>query len=154
MSLSSSEAREVPIDVLPPIPAGSEVSRTPDSEPPPPLAGLKTFYHPASGLAILGIDLLFFGPEAIFPPDMAFLCPLAFIVTFPLVYFFQRQWSKNAPSAALAKAFLGAGLAALPFSIVGGIFGAGVIALSGLPSHPLEALKKIPGMFSKLGDKS
>jgi hypothetical protein len=142
--MSSSETREVSVDVLPPLPADA---LTPAE---PPLSGLKTFYHPASGVAILGIDLLCFGPEAIFPPDMAFLCPLAFLATFPFVYFFQTKWAKNSPRAAFGKAFLGATLAGLPFSIVGGIFGAAVIALSGLPSHPLETLKKIPWAWSKL----
>ena len=153
MSISN-PAREVSVDVLPPLPADSPASDATLSGHQPPLAGLKTFYHPASGVAILGIDLLFFGPEAIFPPDMPFLCPLAFLLTFPLIYFFQAKWSRNEPSAAFGKAFLGAFLAGLPFSIVGGMFGAAVIALSGLPSRPLEALKKIPGVFSKLSNKA
>ena len=133
--------REVPIEVLPPLPADTQNFVRPQTE--PPLAGLRTFYHPASGVAILGIDLLCFGPEVFLPLDTPILCGLAFLATFPLVYLIQWKWAKNGPPAALGKAFLGAFLAGLPFSIVGTIFGAAVLALSGLPSNPVEAYKKI-----------
>ena len=145
MGTPPTESRTVPVDVLPPVPADAAIQ-----EPRPPLAGLKTFYHPASGVAILGIDLLFFGPEAFFPPDMPFLCPLAFLATLPFVYYFQTQWSKDRPLPALGKAFVGAFLAGLPFSIAGTIFGAAVIALSCLPRHPIEALKKFPALWSSI----
>src|SRR5471032_1528062 len=132
MSASSAESREVPVEVLPPLPADASVTRP---EAAPPFSGLKTFYHPASGVAILGIDLVCFGPEVFFPFDLPVMCALAFLATFPFVYFFQLKWSKDRPAVAFGKAFLGAFLAGLPFSIAGTIFGAGVIALSGLPRH-------------------
>jgi hypothetical protein len=135
-----SEPRDVPMEVLPPIPGAPEGQITGTK---PPLAGFKTFYHPASGIAILAIDLLLFGPEALLPWDNLFLCPLAFVVTFPFVYFFQSKWSSDLPGKAFGKAFLGAFLAGLPFSITGTIFGAVVIALSGLPKNPVEALQKL-----------
>lgn len=138
--MSSPESREVPVDVLPPLPPGAPVSA--DKAP---LARLKTFYHPASGVAILGIDLLCFGPQIFLPFDVPIMCALAFLATFPFVYFFQLKWSHDTPARAFGKAFLGAFLAGLPFSIAGTIFGAGVIALSGLPRHPWDAVKKITG---------
>ncbi len=51
--------------------------------------------------------------------------------------------ARNSRSAAFGKACLGAILAGLPFSIAGTIFGAGVIALAGLPRHPWEMIKKL-----------
>lgn len=129
---------EVPVEVLPPLP-----SDVPGPSPKKPLAGLKTFYHPASGVAILGIDLLFFGPQVIFPFDVPILCVIAFLATFPCVYLAQLKWAQDNPRSAAAKAFLGAFLAGLPSSIAGTIFGAAVIALSGLPRHPMDMLKKL-----------
>jgi hypothetical protein len=149
MESPGTDSREVPVDVLPPVPVDADIRSTEEISPAP-LAGLKTFYHPASGMAILGVDLLCFGPEAIFPPDMVFLCPLAFLVSFVCVYFFQLKWSKNTPAAAFGKAFLGAFLAGIPYSITGTIFGAAVLALSGLPRNPVEAYKKITSRGLKL----
>ena len=62
MSAGPNETQEVPVDVLPPIPKDA-----PLPPPPPvndssvPFAGLRTFYHPASGVVILGLDWLAFG---------------------------------------------------------------------------------------------
>jgi hypothetical protein len=142
MNSDPPEPRDVPVEVLPPVP-GEPSGETKIMESKPPLAGLKTFYHPASGIAILAIDLLLFGPEALIPWDNVFLCPLAFFVTLPLVYFFQLKWSSDTKGKAFGKAFFGAFLAGLPFSITGTIFGAAVIALSGLPKNPVEAYQKL-----------
>ena len=46
-------------------------------------------------------------------------------------------------AASFGKAFLGAFLAGLPFSIAGTMLGAAVIALSGLPHHPVDMVKKL-----------
>jgi hypothetical protein len=146
-------AREVPVDVLPPLPADAmDIRATEEIHPKavPPLSGLKTFFHPASGLAILGIDLLCFGPQVIFPFDVPVMCVLAFLATFPLVYFFQLKWSEDRPAAAFAKALFGALMAGLPFSIAGTMFGAGILALAGLPRNPVEAFKKITAHGLKL----
>ena len=142
MDSSPSTAREVPVDVLPPVPADAHSPWARPGE--PPLAGLKTFYHPASGIAILGIDFLVFGTE-LFSGflDTPFMCVLAFLVTFPIVFAIQRQWGRNTGATALGKAFLGAFMAGLPFSIAGTIYGAAILALSGLPHHPVDVVKKL-----------
>jgi hypothetical protein len=150
MNVLPVESREVPVDVLPPLPADAAVGTGLVPETKPPFADLKSFYHPASGVAILGIDILCFGPQVFFPFDVPVMCALAFLATFPLVYFFQLKWSKNTPQAAFGKAFLGAFLAGLPFSIAGTMFGAAVIALSGLPGHPIDILKRITASKPKL----
>ena len=144
MNAASPEVREVPVDVLPPLPKDA-------CEPPPqtmgqpvPFAKLRTFYHPASGVAILGIDLLAFGPELLSGfLDTPIMCVLAFLATFPLVYLIQWRWSRDTMASAFGKAFLGAFLAGLPFSIAGTMLGAAVLVLSGLPHHPVDMLKKL-----------
>jgi len=128
----------IPVEVLPPegrgFPSSGEVQ-------PPPPQGPRTFYHPASGAAILGVDLLAFGSEALSGfLDTPAACLLAFAVTFVLVYLIQNKWSRDRPALSFAKAFFGAFLAGLPFSIAGGIFGALILALSGLP-HPKTLVK-------------
>ena len=147
MTPGSQEAQEVPVDVLPPLPKDAYGAPPPESQTatePVPFAGLRTFYHPASGVVILGIDVLVFGPEMMSGfLDTPVMCVLAFMATFPLVYLIQWKWGKDTMSAAFGKAFLGAFLAGLPFSIAGTMLGAAVIALSGLPSHPIEMIKKI-----------
>ncbi len=47
------------------------------------------------------------------------------MVTLAAVYAIQRRLHADRPGLAWGKAFLGAGLAGLPFSIAGGLFGAG-----------------------------
>jgi hypothetical protein len=138
-----STAPEVPVDILPPVPhdAHSSVFAAPGE---PPLSGLKTFYHPASGVVILGIDFIVFGTEAVSGfLDTPLMSVVAFLATFPLVFFVQRRWSLDRLPAAFGKAFLGAFMAGLPFSIAGTIYGAAILALSGLPHHPVEMLKRM-----------
>jgi len=105
---------------------------------------LKTFYHPASGIAILGIDFFVFGTE-LFSGflDTPIMCVVAFVTTLPLVYLIQTKWSRDRGSVAFWKAFAGAFMAGLPFSIAGTIYGAAVLALSGLPHHPIEMVKRL-----------
>jgi hypothetical protein len=137
------DARTVPIEVLPPVPQDAAMSPRAAADHPP-FDGLKTFYHPASGVVILGIDILVFGPEMLSGfLDTPLMCALAFLATFPLVFMIQWKWAKNTMSAAFGKAFLGAFLAGLPFSIAGTMLGAAVIGLSGLPSHPVEMVKRL-----------
>jgi hypothetical protein len=78
------------------------------------------------------------------------MCVLAFVATLPLVFLIQKNWSKDSTGAAFGKAFLGAFLAGLPFSITGTMFGAAVLALSGLPHNPVEAFRRITGSGPKL----
>jgi hypothetical protein len=145
MSIDASGSREVPVDVLPPVPHDAgRAEALPVEQHQPPFAGLKTFYHPASGVIILGVDILVFGPEMLSGfLDVPVMCVLAFLVTFPLVFLVQTKWGRDRGTLALGKAFLGAFLAGLPFSIAGTMFGAAVLALSGLPHHPVEMVKRL-----------
>jgi len=150
MSSGSPEAQEVPVDVLPPLPKDAPLPPPPASDHPVPFAGLRTFYHPASGVVILGVDLLVFGPEMLSGfLDTPIMCILAFFTTLPLVWLIQSKWSKDTMGNAFWKAFLGAFLAGLPFSIAGTMLGAAVLALSGLPAHPVEMIKKLASQGTK-----
>jgi hypothetical protein len=143
MNAGAEEPREVSVDVLPPLPkdAARPISSAAN---PPPFAGLRTFYHPASGVVILALDWLAFGTDfASGFLALPAICVLSFLVTLPFLYLIQRHWSLDTKAAALGKAFLGAFLVGLPFAITGTILGAAVLALAGLPGNPVEALKKI-----------
>ena len=149
--MNAGSPQEVPVDVLPPVPKDAQT--TPSSGqvqvPPPPFANLRTFYHPASGVVILGLDWLAFG-SAMLTDFLALplLCVLAFVVTFPVVYVIQLKWSKDTVGAALGKAFLGAFLVGLPFPITGTMLGAAILALAGLPHHPVDVVKKLASQTS------
>src|SRR5271154_1691252 len=110
MNGNSPEPQEVPVDVLPPLPKGGGQGTPPPVQPasPPPFAGLRTFYHPASGVVILGIDVLVFGPEFLSGfLDTPIMCILAFFTTLPLVWLIQAKWTKDTGDVAFGKAFLG-----------------------------------------------
>src|SRR5271156_1276385 len=144
MNAGSTESQEVPVDVLPPLPKDAPLPPSPANSHPIPFAGLDTFYHPASGVVILGLDWLAFGTDFLTGflalPEM---CVLAFLVSFALVLAIQLKWSKDALPAALGKSFLGAFLVGLPFPITGTLLGAAILALSGLPHHPIEVVRKL-----------
>jgi hypothetical protein len=95
---------------------------------------VRTFFHPASGLAILLLDWLAFGTDV---PTAFVLTPLVSLVTFGLtyaaVYYIQRHESGDNTTRANWKAVLGAVAAGVPFPITGTILGAGILLLSGLP---------------------
>jgi hypothetical protein len=136
MDPGASEPQEIPVDVLPPLPKDAYAPTPVPTTNPPPLSNWRTFYHPASGVVILGIDLLVFGPEMLSGfLDTPIMCVLAFVATLPLVFLIQLKWSRDALPNAFGKAFLGAFLAGLPFSIAGTMLGAAVLALSG-PTIP------------------
>jgi hypothetical protein len=142
----SPESHQVPVDVLPPLPADAHLTGAhPQSlQVLPPLSQLNTFYHPASGVVILAIDTFVFGTEMVSGfLDTPVMSVLAFMATLPLVFLIQWKWSRNSPASAFGKAFLGAFLAGLPFSITGTMFGAAVLMLSGLPRNPVEAFRKL-----------
>jgi len=149
MDAGYSQAQEVPIDVLPPLPKGAQTQAGAHELPPPPpssvpFENLRSFYHPASGVAILMLDWLAFGTDFL----SAFLaipviCVLSFLVSFPIVYVIQRKWTKDSTQAALGKAFIGAFLVGLPFPITGTMLGAAILALAGLPQHPIEVVKRL-----------
>jgi hypothetical protein len=144
MSAGYEEIREVPVDVLPPVPKDAPLSSMPMGDSKVPFAGLRTFYHPASGVIILGLDWLAFGSDLMTGfLALPLLCVLAFAASFPLILAVQLKWSKDAMPAALGKAFLGAFMVGLPFPITGTILGAAILALSGLPHHPVDVVKKL-----------
>ena len=109
-----------------------------------PFANYKSFYHPASGVVILGLDWLAFGTDALTGflalPEM---CVLSFFASFAAVLAIQVKWSKDKLPTALGKAFMGAFLVGLPTPITGTMLGAAILALSGLPHHPIEMVKKL-----------
>ena len=107
MNPAGPEAQEVPVDVLPPLPKDAALPPLPPpNQPAVPFAGLRSFYHPASGFVILGIDVLVFGPEMLSGfLDLPVMCVLAFFTTLPLVFIIQWKWSRNSPSSSFGKAF-------------------------------------------------
>jgi hypothetical protein len=139
--MSTSSTPEVPVTVLPPVPKDHPLSA---NQTPPPFEGMKSFYHPASGVVILGIDWLVFCTD-LFTDFLALpvMCVLSFLVSFAFIYAIQKKWSKDATTSVLGKAFMGAFLVGLPFPITGTLLGAGILVLAGLPSHPIEVIKKI-----------
>jgi hypothetical protein len=138
----STGAPEVPVDVLPPVPRGG-AEPVPVTQERVPFEGLKTFYHPASGVVILGLDWLLFGSDLMTDfLALPVMCVLGFLVTFPMVLAIQLKWSRNAWPQALGKAFLGAFMVGLPFPITGTLLGAAILAMAGLPHHPVDAVKK------------
>ena len=146
---AGSEAREVPVDVLPPLPKDVYSDASPSGAESAtarrvPFAGLRTFYHPASGVVILGLDWLAFGTD-FFTDFLALpvVCVLSFLVSFPLIFAIQRKWTTDRLPGALGKAFLGAFMVGLPFPITGTLLGAAILALSGLPHHPIDMVKKL-----------
>jgi hypothetical protein len=148
MNTGSPEPQEVPVDVLPPLPKDAYTpappAQSPSGTPPVPFEGLRTFYHPASGVVILGLDWLVFGTDFLTGfLALPVICVLAFLASFPVVYIIQLKWSKDMVGAALGKAFLGAFMVALPFPITGTLLGAAILALAGLPHHPVEIVKRL-----------
>jgi hypothetical protein len=148
MNAGAPEPQEVPVDVLPPLPEDvrrpmSSVGATPDT-PPVPFEGLRTFYHPASGVVILGLDWLAFGTDFLTGfLALPAVCILSFMASFPVIYVIQLRWSKDTIGTALGKAFLGAFMVGLPFPITGTMLGAAILALAGLPHHPIEVVKRL-----------
>lgn len=97
----------------------------------------RTFFHPASGLAILAIDWLFFGLEwELGPASMALSCLASFALCYAVVSRVQTRWHGDEPKVARAKAVFGALAAGAPFPVGGTILGGLILALSGLKSLP------------------
>ena len=95
----------------------------------------KYWLHPASGLLILGVDWLFFAPEAMTGEVAVIITsPLAFVVVSAGVFLIQRKRNQDSFGGALLKALLGGTVAAIPTSIGGTILGTLVLVLSGLSS--------------------
>jgi hypothetical protein len=71
------------------------------------------------------------------------MCVLAFIVSYVAIMVIQTRLAGDSKPAAMKKAFLGAFLVGLPLPITGTMLGAAILALSGLPHHPLEMVKRL-----------
>jgi hypothetical protein len=100
-------------------------------------SGPKRFYHPLSGVVILGVDWLAFGLDLFSGfAAIAVASLLAFLVTFYSVLTIQRRLNGDDPGAALLKALIGGLAAGMPFPVTGTILGGFIIALSGLPTFP------------------
>ena len=93
----------------------------------------RTFFHPASGAAILAFDWLFFGLEwELGPVSMVLACLAAFAATYFVVERVQIRWHGDEPRIARAKAVFGAAAAGAPFAVTGTIVGGLILVLSGL----------------------
>jgi hypothetical protein len=133
----------VPVEVLPPQHHLPPLPNTGTSSAPAiSNTSSETFYHPLSGLIILGIDFLGFGSEALSGfLDTPVICILSFIVALLSILFVQTKYRKDESGLAFGKALLGATLAGMPVFIGGGVFGLAVITMSGLPHGKVEAMK-------------
>jgi hypothetical protein len=94
----------------------------------------KAFYHPLSGIVILGFDWICFGADLF--SGFAALAVMSFVAsagTFWAVYRIQTSMRGDHPRAAALKALLGAIAAGVPFPVTGTIVGGIILALAGLP---------------------
>ncbi len=144
---SMQEPKEVPVDVLPPLPKDAyglpSLPQTP-AVPEAPFANWRTFYHPASGVVILGLDWISCGTDLLTGLlAIPVISALSFLISFPVIYAIQARWAKNTMAGAFGKALLGAILIAIPTPITGTLLGAAILALSGLPHHPVDIVKKL-----------
>ena len=98
-----------------------------------PKSSARTFFHPLSGVVILGVDWLAFGIDL--PTEFLatpFVAVAAFAATFWAVSKIQERHGDE-PRTAAFKALLGAIAAGIPFPITGTLLGTAIIMLSGLP---------------------
>jgi hypothetical protein len=135
------EAREVPVEVVSsrgePVKTSSELAK-------------KTFFHPWSGLIILGVDWLAFGVEL---PTGFLITPivsiLAYIVTYTLVKKIQLEQNGDNLESARRKALIGAIAAAIPIPITGTVVGVAILMLSGLPTSVSKVIWRIANSNKK-----
>jgi len=96
----------------------------------------RSFYHPLSGLAILGIDWVFWGLGwELGPVSMAAAVVASSVVSYAVVRRVQTR-SGDDPKRARIKALLGATAAGVPFAIGGTLLGGLILVLSGLKTVP------------------
>jgi hypothetical protein len=96
-----------------------------------------TFYHPLSGVAILGIDWVFFGLGwELGPVSMAIASVAAFLSCYAVVRRVQIRLGGDDPKRARWKALIGAVAAGVPFAIGGTLLGGLILILSGLKTLP------------------
>jgi len=93
----------------------------------------RSFFHPASGAVILGLDWLAFGTDVLTGfVELAVSSVVVFVVTYLAVQTIQRRLHGDSLQASRLKAVLGAVAAGLPFPIGGTILGAAILLMSGL----------------------
>lgn len=110
----------------PKLPASSEVS-------PAPTHAVQTFFHPFSGLLILGLDNVLFGADLF---SLGLSTPISMGIGFVGatlgVYWLQKQKSGEANRKSLLKALLAGVITGFPASLSGTFVGGLVLAWSGL----------------------
>lgn len=103
------------------------------------MADRKTFFHPASGAAILALDWLFFGLEwELGPVSVVISSIAAFVTCWLVVERIQIRWHGDEPRLARAKALFGAAAAGVPFPIGGTLVGGLILMLSGLKASGIS----------------
>lgn len=102
-----------------------------EGPPPPPKAERRFWLLPQSGLLILGIDWMFFAPEAMVV-TLPIACFLAFVSTTIGVFMLQRHKAGDPFSTAAGKALFAGIIAGIPTSISGTLLGTVVLVLAGL----------------------
>ena len=120
--INEAAAKEVPVEVLPPLMAGSGQSTSPAEGPP---------VHGLSALILVAVDSLW----ALFdwlPPVWVFAIPGCFAAVFVPTYLIQRHLKNDSKGRALAFATMLGVLAAIPTPITGTPVGLGLLAWTGL----------------------
>jgi len=91
-------------------------------------------FHPWSAALLLAVDNLWSLPDfAVI--TLAFTVPACFLMVFVGVFFIQRRRRADSVGKALTKAFLLAGIAAIPTSVTGTPVGLALLAWAGI-RHP------------------
>jgi integral membrane sensor domain MASE1 len=120
--ISDVPAKEVPLEVLPPLPVQSAPSVVPTDGPP---------IHGLSALILVAVDSLW----AVFdwvPPVWVVAIPGCFAAVFVPTYLIQRHLKNDSKARALTYATILAVLAAIPTPITGTPVGLGLLAWTGL----------------------
>jgi hypothetical protein len=98
----------------------------------------RSFYHPLSGLAILGIDFAFWGLGwELGPVTMAVAVVASAVSSYAVVSRVQTRLGGDDPKRARLKALIGATAAGVPFAIGGTVLGGLILVLSGLKTVPI-----------------
>jgi len=118
--IAAGHAREIPIEVLPPV-SGESTGKTTSEAP----------IHALSALLLVAVDSLWTVFD-LAPPTWFFAIPLCFGAVFVPVYLIQRHLKQDQRGRALAFAALLATLAAIPTPVVGTEVGLGLLLWTGM----------------------
>ncbi|NIA12602.1 MAG: phosphoribosylaminoimidazole carboxylase [Nitrospiraceae bacterium] len=95
----------------------------------------RTFFHPSSGMAILGLDwLLFSGNVLTGGAATPLVCLLGFVAGIIATTACQRYAGRSSWGASLLKGVCAGIVVGVPFPIFGTFVGGGILAASGLSS--------------------